>query len=341
MKSLSDILEYNVSYQESVKAPVSKKITILDSLELIKSDIFKLKVEKLRSHLSNGDKAEYAKQKLTLPAITFCATFEKKRRRENLNHYNSIIVIDIDKLEDEELKKIWEFLENDPFTFTFWKSPSNKGIKGLVSINYNFKLDEDNIDLIHKSAFRKLSVYFMEKYEVELDNSGSDTTRLCLFSHDAQLILKEHYYSFEVTESDLFIPNNEIKGKSITIKSVSNKDALYNPLERNTSRDRKTIGSILNYLERKKLSITTSFVDWYTVAMSIANSFTYEIGLKYFKRLSALDKENYNEINCTNFLLNCYESRNGSIKFKSIIYLANKTGYLTTNQKKKGSEAEG
>lgn len=341
LNSINDILKYKVSYQKNTWATLSKDITIQESLELIKSNTYKSRIESLRNHLKNGNKAEYDKHKVTLPAVTFCATFDKKRRKEHLNNYNSIIVIDIDKLEDNEFKKVWEFLEEDPLVFTFWKSPSNKGIKGLISIHYNFKIDKENIDLIHKSAFRKLSVYFKENYEIELDKSGSDTTRLCFFSYDNELILKKDYHSFEVLESDLLVLNTEKKGKTIRIMSVSNKDSLHNPLNRNNQSDRKTIGSIINFLERKDLSITTSYENWYKVAMSISNSFTYDIGLNYFKRFSAIDKEKYDEINCTNFLQNCYESRNGSINFNSIIHLANEKGYLTKQQKKKGSEAEG
>jgi len=155
------------------------------------------------------------------------------------------------------------------------------------------------------------------------------------------LILKENHQPFEISEPDLLILNTEKKGKTIKIKNVSNKDSLHNPLNRNNQSDRKTIGAIIKFLERKNVSITTSYENWYKVAMSISNSFTYDIGLTYFKRFSAIDKDKYDEINCTNFLLNCYESRNGSIKFNSIIHLANEKGYLTKQQKKRGSEAEG
>lgn len=341
MNSIKNILKYNVSYQENTWASLSKEITIQESLELIKSDTYKSKIESLRTHLKNENKAEYDKHKVKLPAITFCATFEKKRRKEQLKKYNSIIVIDIDKLDNEELKKVWCFLEKDPLVFTFWKSPSNKGIKGLISIHYNFELNNENVDFAHKSAFKKLSDYFKSNYEIELDKSGSDTTRLCFFSYDNELILKEDYLSFEILESDLLILSTKKKGKTIRIKSVSDKDSLHNPLNKNNQSDRKTIGAIIKFLERKNLSITTSYENWYKVSMSISNSFTYDIGLNYFKRLSAIDKEKYDEINCANFLQNCYESRNGSIKFNLIIHLANEKGYLTKQQKKKGSEAEG
>lgn len=341
MNSLNNILNYKVSYQENTWASLSKDITIQESLELIKSNTYKSRIESLRNYLKNGNKAEYDKYKVTLPAVTFCATFEGKRKKENLNNYNSIIVIDIDKLDDIELKKVWYFLENDPLVFSFWKSPSNKGIKGLISIQYNFEVDREKVDLIHKSAFNKLSIYFKDNYEIELDKSGSDTTRLCFFSYDNELILKNEYHSFEVLESDLLVLNTEKKGKSIKTISASNKDALYNPFKRNNQRDRKSIGAIIKFLERKNLSITTSYENWYKIAMAISNSFTYDVGLTYFKRFSALDKGKYNEINCSNFLQKCYESRNGSIEFNFIIHLANEKGYLTKQQKKKGSEAEG
>ena len=73
--------------------------------------------------------------------------------------------------------------------------------------------------------------------------------------------------------------------------------------------------------------------------MAIANSFTYEIGEKYFIKLSSFDKTKFNEVNCKNFLLNCYESRNGTVKFSTIVYFANEKGYITKKQRDRGSEA--
>ncbi|WP_298516351.1 BT4734/BF3469 family protein [uncultured Kordia sp.] len=341
MKSTNELLKLKVSFQENAWAKLSNEISIQESLERIRSEAFKIKITELRHYLENENKAEYDKNKVKLPAVTFCATFNNKRQKDKLKSYNSIVVIDIDKLEKKELSKVWDFLLNDELIFTFWKSPSNKGIKGLISIQYDFELNDTNLDLAHKSAFSKLSDYFNNKYQIELDKSGSDTTRLCFFSYDSELILKDKYKPFEVLESDLLILRTKKTNKAKRVKNVSNQDSLYNPENRNNQSDRKTIGSIIKFMERKQISITHSYVNWYKVAMSIANSFTYDIGLKYFKRLSAIDKEKYDEINCINFLLNCYDSRNGSIKFNSLIHLANEKGYLTKQQKKKGSEVEG
>ena len=61
--------------------------------------------------------------------------------------------------------------------------------------------------------------------------------------------------------------------------------------------------------------------------MAIANSFTFDIGEGYFQRLSSFDKDKYNPANCKDFLMNCYESRTGAIKFSTIVYLAIEKGY--------------
>ncbi len=99
------------------------------------------------------------------------------------------------------------------------------------------------------------------------------------------------------------------------------------------------IQTIIRYLEKKQLSITYSYEKWYKVAMAIANTFTYDIGERYFLKLSSFDKEKFNSENCKFFLRNCYESRNGSIKFNTIVYYGNEKGYITKKQRERGSEA--
>ena len=72
--------------------------------------------------------------------------------------------------------------------------------------------------------------------------------------------------------------------------------------------------------------------------MAIANSFTYDVGEKYFLKLSSLDKGKYSEINCKNFLLNCYETRSGVLSLSTIVYFANEKDYKTKKQRERGAE---
>jgi hypothetical protein len=295
----------------------------------------------LRSLILKGNKVEYNSHKRTLPAVTFCGTFDGERKRTKIKSYNSVIVLDVDKLDEEELNRIKKCWHGEPIVFSFWESPSKEGLKGLVSLRYTFELNNSNLDRAHKGAFQKLAAYFKEKHDIELDNSGSDTTRLCFFSFDPLIVTKEVVEEFEITELDILpvVASNE-KTKNTELKFASNKDALFNSTNRNNPGDRYTIAAIIRFLEKKKnLSITNSYEKWYKVAMAIANTFTYEIGEKYFIKLSSFDTSKFNDLECRNFLVNCYESRNGAIKFNTIVYLANEKGYVTKKQRERGSEA--
>jgi hypothetical protein len=338
--SLDDLYNKLVSFQKNAWSPLSKEISIAQALKEIKSDKYKQQVLGLRSLLEIGDRENYNSHKKNLPAITFCGTFNRVRKKEDIKCYNSLIVLDIDELVDDEYERVKKCFLSDPYIFAFWNSPSKKGFKGLVFIKYSFKVDEQNVDLAHRIAFKILTIYIRETHNVQLDISGSDTTRLCFFSFDPNLKTKSKITEFEVAEIDIFKSQDstEVKVYFENRVHINNRDALSNPKDRNNPKDRYTIQSIIRYLEKKQFSITYSYEQWYKVAMAIANTFTYDIGEKYFVKLSSLDKGKFIKENCKNFLQSCYESRNGAIKFSTIIYYANENGYLTKKQRERGSE---
>lgn len=340
MQELTDLLEKKVSYQENTWSEVTFDPTIKSILSDIKSDKHKTQVEILREQLGKGNKEYYDNHKKKLPAVTFSATFERKRTGENLKNYNPIIVIDVDKLDELQLIQTFEHLNDDEYVISFWRSPSNNGYKGLISIDYQFDKSEIETDIIHKSAFNKLSIYFLEKYNIILDKSGNDITRLCFLSYDENLILKTKSNKFILTKDDIIFPLKSKTKEQSKITFSSNLDALYNPLERNNQFDRKIMSDIIRYLTNKRLSITNKYEEWCKVGMAISNSFTYDIGIKYFLKLSSLDNEKFKEITCMNFLNNCYETRKGNVNFNSIVYLANQQGFKTQNQKNGVSKVE-
>lgn len=336
-----DVLDKQISYHVNIWSLPSKEMTIKEALLEIKSTNYKQRILRLRSILQAGNKDEYSIHKRTLPAVTFCGTFDRERKKSKLKAYNSVLVLDIDKLDSSELNRCKLCLQEEQTVFSYWVSPSSEGLKGLALLQFTFEINSSTFDTAHKSAFQKLLKHFKESYNIELDVSGSDTTRLCLFSYDPDIVIKENIIPFQITEADL-VNKSEIKvqensNANKTIASGS-RDLLYNPKDRNKPNDRYTIAAIIKYLERKKFSITSSYEQWYKTAMAISNSFTFEIGEKYFLKLSALDKDKYDETNCRNFLLNCYETRSGAITFSTIIYFANQKGYITKKQRERGSE---
>lgn len=332
--TIEDILDLQISYQKDTWSEIESDISLRKALEIIKTKKFEVQINKLRIELNNGNKEYYDNHKKKLPATTFSGTFNKKRILKNLKNYNPIIVIDIDKLNPKTISKVNSDLLSEKMVLSFWKSPSNNGFKGIVPINYKFENKTGlNYDYLHKCAYRKLAQYFNEKYEIELDKSGSDITRLCFISSDNELVLKDEISFFDILNEDIETVQKSKEHSKQVLRFTNSRDALYNPLNKNYHRNRKHMSDIIKYLERKNKSITYSYDDWCKVAMSISNVFTYDIGLKYFKKLCALDKHKYDEIACTNFLINCYETRRGEVNFSTIVYLANQQGYKTKYQK--------
>ncbi len=331
IKNEIPILNRTVSFQTNSWSSISKELTIKEVLFEIQSGKYLNQISSLRNLLKNGKKEEYIYHKRTLPAITFCGTFNNERKRTQIRNYNSIIVLDVDKLEIDELRRVKKCFNEDSMVLSFWESPSKEGVKGLVELEYKFELNNENIERAHKIAFQNLANYFSEKYNIKIDSSGSDITRLCFTSFDPNLIIKNNFIPFEVNFNHIVNIKKENKYTKLDIvKNIneSSKDLLFNPKERNKPGDRYLINSIIKYLNKKQLSITYSYEEWYKVGMAIANTFTYEIGEKYFLKLSLCDQEKYNELNCKKFLVGCYESRTGAINFSSIVYLAKNKGYI-------------
>lgn len=82
-----DVLNRKVSYQENIWSPLSKEMTLGEALLEIQSDKYRQKICKLRSILRSGLRNEYSSHKRTLPAVTFCGTFQDERKKVKCNSY--------------------------------------------------------------------------------------------------------------------------------------------------------------------------------------------------------------------------------------------------------------
>jgi hypothetical protein len=334
---VNSILLKKTSFQNDTWSPVSDELTIKEVLLSIKNKHLEGKILGLRNLLENGELDKYDLHKRNLPCVTFCGTFDGARKREKIVEYNNIIVLDIDKLDPIEISRVSSALSVDKHVFAFWKSPSGAGIKGLVSISFKFNISNYLLDKLHKNAFGKLYNYYLDRYSILLDNSGSDTTRLCFLSSDSSIVIKEECTAFEVDEEDIRRESKESKSSSVPTYA-SSRDKLFNPKNKNQPFHRKQIQCIIKYLEKRDLSITFTYEMWYRVAYSISNTFTYDVGLNYYISLCKLDSEKFNESNCRNMLNYCYENSLGQITFSTILYLAYEKGFKVLLQRSEVSK---
>jgi len=86
------------------------------------------------------------------------------------------------------------------------------------------------------------------------------------------------------------------------------------------------MSKVIRYLEKRSISITASHDEWMRVAFGIANSFTYDVGQRYFLRLCRLDGVAHNEEGSIRMLEACYYGNRGGITLGTILHYARERG---------------
>ncbi len=277
---------------------------------------FKQIIEEARQLYCSGQFEAYALFKGELPAVTFSGTFSSKREAASLKTYSGLIVLDMDKI-GESIKTIKDLIFEDNFVVAIWTSPSGDGLKFLIKTDC---LAED-----HKSVYANAVQYFMKEYKAEIDKSGSDVSRLCYVSSDPDLKYKTTFAPFNDNSVQF---KRSKQAKTISINTFTEQDLIpEKQLSSNQKAQKKTLRRIYHFLRKRSLSITGSYEEWIKVAFAISNTFSYEVGRRYFLELCRLDGSRHNEEESEKLILNCY--RKGIIlsSFDSVLYLAQTKGY--------------
>lgn len=304
-----------------MKAKNGTTILLFDELRNIKNGTYKNLIIECREALNNGDEKLYGDLKTKLPAVTFCGEFHTIRKASQVSVYNNLMILDIDHISIDELSNIKEFLIADKYILSFWDSPSGKGIKCLVRINNHYEK--------HRAVFNSLTKYFFEKYQIELDPSGKDISRLCFSSWDENLFYNPYSEIYLDFIEDIKLKNSD-KSNSSTI-NISLLKSAFATEGLNKSENKDIIRQIIKYLNKRNLSITETHDNWLKVSFAIASSFSYDVGEKYFLSLCRLDQTKHNEEKSINLLKSSYNSRKtnpeNSISFATIVFFAKTKGF--------------
>ena len=159
-------------------------------VELIESEKYQVKTDHLRTLTGEEFKAFKCKQ---FPAVTWGGTFSPNRKVDNVLSYSGLICLDLDKLSAIELEGLVQKLRHDKKVYVAFISPSGKGIKVIYRT--------DNSDpKRHKLYFDQLRSSFKTQYNIEVDISGSDVSRLCFLCYDPNV-----YYNPDCDQCTLYI----------------------------------------------------------------------------------------------------------------------------------------
>lgn len=191
------ILNKRISFCPNVQAKSYKSISLFEALNSIRTGNYEKQIGNIRRLLINNNIQYYKAKKKQLPAYIFSGIAFGNRYKFDISGYTSLIVVDIDKLENIELVK--SQLKSDCHVISVWLSPSGNGLKALFYVEYASPIKEEEMWVLHEHcAFPQIENYLFTKYGIQVDRTGADITRLCFVSSDSDIHLKREFEPFTI-----------------------------------------------------------------------------------------------------------------------------------------------
>lgn len=266
----------------------------------IKSGIYEKEINKIRKQLSYGNTDVANELKKKLLSFTPSGTFIEGRNKDKLEAYNQLIILDIDKINDEKLIEIQTISKQIPYTYAHFISPSGKGIKIIVATNS----DASN----HKLAYSQIATYYEKTLNVNIDSSGSDICRLCFISSDTDCFINDNYKEFELKKEQ------------------------GTPLPINTKSSINDFETLLLQIENNCIDITENYEVWRNLGFAIADEYG-ETGRNYYHRISCFHSA-YNEVECDKQYSSCLNAGGTGIGIGTFYYQAYKHNIAPVKTKK-------
>ena len=137
--------------------------------------------------LGEANFADSLKRKLQ--AFTPSGIFNNGRKAEVISNYSGFIVLDIDKLSDDQLYNAKNAVQDCQHTYSVFISPSGNGLKVIVPVNSMVEQ--------HKQAYQQVSDYYESLTNLQIDQSGKDVSRLCFMSYDPECYINTNAVPFQ------------------------------------------------------------------------------------------------------------------------------------------------
>lgn len=240
----------------------STYISLNDALNYCKNGIYKHKIQDI--HKAKEDESLRKILKSNLDYFVFSATFNAKRKADDINQYLPFLVLDLDNVEN--INEIKELVCADKHTLFCFISPSGNGLKvGVLKANPQK----------HKETFEIARVHYEQTYNISVDKSGSDPTRACFVSYDPELFINQDAVQFELPDSSLELSETLVVNTNDRIRFTGN-------LHQELKKAQKFVTAIV----RSDVDITENYNDWFYAANCL--SALGEEGRTMFHQLSRL-----------------------------------------------------
>ncbi|UJS16904.1 MAG: phage/plasmid primase, P4 family [Candidatus Jettenia sp.] len=262
----------------------------------IKSGKWRKQVEQVRNE-ADTKKRNALKQRL--PAFTPSGVFSE-RKSSGLQSHSGRLAIDFDLQDNPELETsleaVRENLQKDKYSECVSSSVSGQGLFVIV------KIDGDQ----HAESFEFLQAYYQENYELCIDKSCKDVSRLRFVSYDPKLHYNENAETVIVPDAEDFGESTQEDLKAYPSGQSNNKSIMEAIIKSG-----KMIGD-------------DGHPDWTKVGFVLAHEFG-EAGRSYFHALSQRSSK-YDEAECDRKYDNCLRTNRGDVTFATIIHMAKVAG---------------
>lgn len=176
-----------VSVYNGVSPASTSTATWQEVVDAIRDGNFAAEIAKARSIT---DLDAYREYKKTLPAVTFCGTFNGRRAIDNVQSATGFIIADIDHVDDVD--GLFSMICEDDHVWFAFRSPSGHGIKAGLRLS----CVENDQDI--KSFYASIENYFQSVYSVQTDSACKDISRLTFLSHDPDTFVNADALYFPV-----------------------------------------------------------------------------------------------------------------------------------------------
>lgn len=202
---------------------VSGSINIRQQFDLIRGDIYRERVHRLRDAMEAGEPERADRMKKQLPYCTLTTTYTKERLAYSIDRYQDIITLDCDDMPTEKLPEFRRLVNECPDTLGNFISPRMHGLKIFVYLTgkeaeaLRAELNAaDTVSLaILERYHHRMYALACKRYEAllntKVDTSGSDIGRGFFVSHDPDAFLSlERLENVKPLTVKLILPTEEM-----------------------------------------------------------------------------------------------------------------------------------
>lgn len=343
MKKLN---EYEISFYKNVRDKKGCKVNLYEVIKDIKKGKYKKEIDVLRKE---KDKKVRNQLKSNLPAFTVSGVFESnKRKAEFVTTYTGLIQIDFDDVSN--LDDTLTLLKADTYTYIAFLSPSGTGIKLIIRVPV--------IKRNHLSVFESLSEYYKNTFNLMLDKSCKDISRLFFISYDENLFINEKskVYTLDTqkvnpkkTSNTKSLPisnpnvscfkTSRINSKNTTniktSKTLDNTELYKNktPVTQDVTGVKNDIEIVIQRTIDSKTDLTQGYDNWLKIGFVLSNVFG-EDGRNHYHNLSCINPS-YDFYECDRQFTNCLKSNNQGVTAKTFFHIAKENGVNISISKQK------